>query len=140
MAETGVTIGLKTKIEIRRSNDVEWFALKGVEDVNFPNAQTGEIEVTHMDSPNGDKEFIPGLNDNGEVAVTTHWVPGSEQDVLILAIRAARELVQLRFTPPGTNATPETYAAFPKGYERVAPVGDKMTSTITFRINGSIED
>lgn len=137
MSATGVKIGYGTKVRVGRGNPVAWTPLIGLEDVSFPNAQSDEIETTHMESPNRTKEFIQGLNDNGESALTLHWIPGSPVDVLASAIKASGEVVQLEYTATNGGVA-EVYAAFLKGLERLAPVNDKMTATLTFRILGQI--
>lgn len=137
MADTGVKIGHGTVVRIGRGATPTWTPLVGLEDVTFPNSQVDEHEVTHMQS-GGTKEYIPGLQDNGEVSFTTHWVPGSDQDTLIQELKTLREIVQVEFTA-ANGGTPEAYAGFVKGYERVAPNNGPMKSTITFRISGRVE-
>jgi hypothetical protein len=90
-----------------------------------------------MQSPNGRKQFIPGMTDSGEVSVPLNYVPGNATDVLLQSLRASREEVLIEFTI-GEDGTPETYSGFLKGYSRTAPVNDKATATVTFRLNAQI--
>lgn len=149
MASSGVSIGYGTTVRVGRRSGVggatiTWTALTGLEDINFPMNETDEIEVSHMGSPNRTKEYISGLTDNGEVTITTHWVPGSAQDVLMLDLRSTGEAVLLEFTPanpaPGVAVEDvvEVYDGFLKAYSRNAPVQEAMTAEATFRINGLV--
>lgn len=138
MSATGVTIGKGASIEVGRGEPIVFTKLAGIGDVGFPEQAVDEIDVTHQDSDDGAKEFIAGLTDNGEVSVNLHWVPESPTDILLQAIRASRETVQLKFSAPGM-AAPEIYAGFCKGYARTAPVGEAMMATVMFRISGRVE-
>jgi len=138
MSSTGVTLGYGTGIRIGRGDPVVWTELDGVGDVDFPNGEADEVEVTHMKSPARTKEYIQGLIDNGLVAVPVHWVPGSDTDVLLTAIRDSGEAVQIEFTAPGAGASAEPFAGFCKTYKRTAPINDKMMAEAAFRINGLV--
>lgn len=137
MSETGVTIGHGTTVRIGRDDPVVFTKLIGIGDVQFPENVADEIETTHQESPGGQKEFIAGLTDNGEVTVEMHWVPGNSSDVLLKAIRASRETVQIEFLAPGMTE-PEIYAGFCKGWNRTSPVNSQMMGEATFRISGQI--
>lgn len=136
MSGTGVKIGHGTIVRIGRGETPTWTKLVGVGDISFPEAVSDEIETTHMESPNGEKEYIGGLTDNGEMTIPLHWVPTSESDVCLSEIRASREIVILEVTTP--DAAPEQYACFCKAYKRTAPVNDKRQAEATFRISGRV--
>ncbi|MGR3749590.1 phage tail tube protein [Paracoccus sp. (in: a-proteobacteria)] len=135
-------IGYGTTVEVGVGETPVWTALAGVKDVSLPDSQVDEVEVTSMDSPNRTREYIAGLNDNGEVSMDMNYVPLSPTDVLLRDIKASGETVQIRFSVPNeaNTAAPyvETYAGFCKGYGRTAPVGDAMMATATFRISAEI--
>lgn len=135
---TGVDIGHGTVVRFGVGATPVWTQLLGLEDVTFPNSQTDEIEVTHMQSPNRTKEFMAGLNDNGEVSFSVHWIPGGPQDTVVMGIKASGEIIQVEFTA-ANGGEPEIYAGFVKGYERMAPVNGAMKATILVRVSGRIE-
>lgn len=132
-------IGHGSTVEIGRTvaNTTTFTVLAGVQDITLPDAQSDEVEVTNMGSANRTKEYIVGLNDNGEIALEMNWEPESATDDLLHAIKDSGEAVQIRFNIVGMTA-PETYAGFCKGYTRNAPVGDKLTATATLRISAKI--
>lgn len=138
MAATEALIGYGTKIFVTKAGTgATRTQLLEIKDVEFPNAQADEIEVTHMESPGFAKEYIGGLIDNGEVAFAMNWVPGSATDILLAGIAATRETVTLEFVLPG-KTTGEKYKAFCKGYSRSSPVSEALTAEATFRISGLI--
>jgi hypothetical protein len=130
-------IGYGSTVRIGVGATPTWTALDLVGDLELPDEQVDEIEVSHMQSPNGRKQFIPGMTDSGEVSVPLNYVPGNATDVLLQSLRASREEVLIEFTI-GEDGTPETYSGFLKGYSRTAPVNDKATATVTFRLNAQI--
>lgn len=114
-----------------------------VEVISFglPDDEVDEVEVTHLKSPNRYREFIAGMSDRGEVEVTLNYVPGSATDILIRAARAAGDTRTIRFVIPDKDGTPGWQidtSAYVSGYARgPITVGDKVESTVTFRITGA---
>src|SRR6185503_20859648 len=99
-----------------------------------------QIDVTHMQSPNRNREFISGLNDPGECSFDMNFIPGATSDDRIF------ELMNL---PTGSSRARNCRVSFPNGttwsfsgeltgYEPTVPVDDKMTATDTFKVSGAI--
>lgn len=145
MPDNTFILGHGSKIDVGRiaSNSAVTFTeLYGVGDITLPNSTRDEVETTHQGS-NMQREFIAGLIDNGEVSFEMNWVPNSTSDKLLTTLKGTGENVQLRFrigptATANTFALTETYVAFVKGYERTAPVSDKASATVTFRVSGLI--
>jgi hypothetical protein len=136
--KTQATIGYGTVIRIGVGPGPTWTTLQHVMDVEWPMAEADEHEATAMDSPDRTKEYIGGLNDNGEVTIPMNWVPGSPTDTVLTAIQQSGELVQIEFTANKAGATPETYSGFCKRYSRTSPVNGIQTAEAGFRINGQV--
>lgn len=130
-------IGYGTTISVRRATPATAHELDLLQDVELPDEQADEVDVTHMKSPGRRKQFIAGLIDSGELGVPMNYIPGSPTDVMLKEIKASGENVLLDITLPGTTE-PETFSGFLRGYARTAPVSDKMTATATFRLSGYI--
>ncbi len=114
--------------------------LAEVTSVTLPNEQVAEVEVTHYESPGRTREFIPGLNDAGEITVEINWVPGSDTDDLIVAAKADGKVRTMRIvTPADDTSQMYTFPGFVRGFERTAPMDDKMTATLTIRIAGAVD-
>jgi hypothetical protein len=127
-------IGYGSKVRIGLGATPTWTELEFVGDLEMPDEQVDEIEVTHMQSPGRRKQFIAGLIDGGEVSVPMNYIEGSASDTVLQSIKASGENVQIEITLTAAG-TPEVFAGFLKGYSRTAPVNDKMMATATFRLS-----
>ena len=108
-----------------------------VGDIEAPDEQVDEVQVTHMKSPGRRRQFIAGLIDSGEVTVPMNYIPGSPTHLMLSEIKASGEEVLIEFTL-GKTGEPETFSGFLKGYARTAPIDDKMTASATFRLSSFI--
>lgn len=119
--------------------------LSEVRSVGFPQDETDEHEVTHLNSPDRYKEFIQGLIDAGEFPATLNYVPGGATDLLLTAAKATGSTRKARIVVPdetGTGAADWnfTFSVFVKKYapdnmEPNAPI----TATANFRVTGSVD-
>lgn len=101
-----------------------------------PGASTADrIDATHMKSPNRRREYVAGLIDNGEASFEINWIPGSSTDELIRGLFESGASVDHRITFP--NNVTVTYKAVITGYEKTAPIDDRMTATITVAVSGA---
>ncbi|MCJ8139514.1 phage tail tube protein [Falsirhodobacter halotolerans] len=135
-------IGYGSTVRIGRGANPEWTDLDLIGDIEMPDEQVDEIDVTHMQSPGRRKQFIPGLIDGGEVAVPMNYIPGSASDQMLKELKASGEVVLIEITLPAVApaaAIPEVFAGYLSGYARTAPVNDKMTATATFRLSEAVE-
>lgn len=137
LAPVAGKIGYGSKVRIGVGATPVWTELANVGDLEMPDEQVDEIEVTHMQSPGRRKQFIAGLVDGGEIGIPMNYIPGSPTDVLLLGLKSSGANVQIEITLTATG-TPEVYAGFLKGYARTAPVNDKMMATATFRLSEAI--
>ena len=135
MAETEAMIGYGSKFAIQASGDLDYVELAEVYDITPPSDSVDVIDATHMQSPNATREFIIGLNDPGECSFEMNFIPGSDADMKVQEVRAARERVSCRITFP--NDQTWTFSGILTGYEPAAPTDDKMTATVTFKVTGS---
>lgn len=135
MPETQASIGYGSKFEISADGGTTYTEVAEVFDITPPSDSVDVIDATHMQSPNGNREFILGLNDPGECSFEMNFVPGSDADLLIQATKNARERVTCRMTFP--NGVTWTFSGLLTGYEPAVPTDDKMTATVTFKVTGS---
>lgn len=107
--------------------------------IGLPNEQIAEVEVTSYDSPGRTREFIPGLNDAGEITIEMNWVPGSATDDLIVAAKGDGKVRTFRVVTPEDDTQQQyTFPGFIRGYERTSPIDDRLTATITVRVAGAV--
>lgn len=106
--------------------------------ITLPNPTTADVEATHFKSAGRRREYIAGLIEDGEGTFSMNYDPGSATDVICRAaqddgIGRSYKIV----VPDGTGATWEiTGECIVKGYERMIPIDDRMTATITVRFTG----
>jgi hypothetical protein len=136
MAVATAIIGYGTLFSFGNGATPEVFtALAEVVDVTPPSDTVDIIETTHMTSPNRTKEFIAGLNDPGECSFDIHFIPGAGDDAVIQTRRNLGTKNNYRIT--WSNGVTWTFAGILTGYTPSAPVNDRMTATVTFKVTSS---
>src|SRR5262245_32294807 len=76
MAETRALIGYGTILQFGDGNSPEAFtSVAEVTNITGPNLSRDIPDATHMQSPDGYKEFINGMKDGGEVVAELNFVP-----------------------------------------------------------------
>ena len=137
---TTAKIGYGTRFLMKElANSTALTKLAEVTSVSLPNEQVAEVEATHYESPNRTREFIPGLNDAGEITVEMNFDPGSATDLMLVAAKSDNGVRTMRIvTPPGDDDQMYTFPGFVKGYERGLPLDDRMTATVTIRVAGAV--
>lgn len=127
-------IGYGGIFEISTDAGSTWDEIAEVTNIGAPAFAIDTPDVTHMQSPNGTREFIPGLMDPGECSIESNLLPGSDSEALILGIRRLKVLCRITW-PAGETMT---FAGILTGYAPAAPIDDKMTATTTFKVSGSV--
>lgn len=143
MSETGVQLGYGARVRIKQGDGqmTDAVVLKGVGDFDLPAGESAQVDVTSHSSPNRTIERIPGLIDNGTMALPIDWLPNSPQDILLRTLKASQEMIRVGILPAGVSEEDEeVYAAYVNNYARSAPVQGKATGTLTFVINGLVSD
>lgn len=133
-SEADIAIDIDVAIETAIGSG-EYTALLEVTDIELPDAEAEEHDVTHMKSPNRTREFKPGLVDPGEISIKINWKAGNATDVELNSLKTSREVRGIKITFP--DASVWTFSAFVKGYKREVPLGDTKTATVKLRLTGS---
>lgn len=132
-----------TKLYIGDGGDpVVWTAIPGVQGAPVPAPTRDEIETSDLDS--GDKEFIPGLGDSGEVAYTINIkknVGGSgfhaAQELLEEALESG-DLTPFKITLPGGLNKSYLFTAFVKTFQVTTQTNAQITANLTLRVSGKV--
>lgn len=146
MPASEARIGWGGKVYLSTDNTEGNLTLLGeVKTTGFPQDETDEIEVTHLNSPDRYKEFIQGLIDAGEFNLTLNYVPGSATDILLTAAKGTGTVRKARIVVPDDSGTGAadwnfTFPAFVKKYapDEMQP-NEAITATVTIRIAGVVE-
>lgn len=132
---TAAMIGLGITLEMQDLiTPNTWFFIDEIFNLNPPSQVDDVVEATHYSSPNRRREYIPGLVESGELSFDMNYVPGSDSDVLINAAQGVEK--RLRITFP--NGVTQVFNGVRQGYEKNAPIDDRMTATVTFRVTGDV--
>jgi hypothetical protein len=100
--------------------------------VTPPGVSVDSVDATHQQSPNGHREFIPGLADAGEVSSELHYLPtGNTEEQIYSFLRTTQECRNV--FPSGAYVD---YDAFLTSLEPDTPIDDKMVLSQTWKITG----
>lgn len=140
-ATSAAMIGYGSHFHIFQTEDSpeDWIDLGEVTNITPPSATTDMIDVTHMQSPGGRREFVPGLIDPGECSFEMNYIPGSVGDTYLLGLLdVAPSLRKRRCKIIYPNDVADVFEALIQGYEPSVPTDDKMTATVTFKVTGTV--
>lgn len=129
-------IGYGSTVRIGRGATPSWTELALIGDLEMPDEQVDEVEVTHQKSPGRRRQFIAGLIDSGELSIPMNYIPGSPTDTLCKELKASGEevIIGIKLTDD-PDIEEDQFTGFLKGYARTAPIDDKMTAEATFRLS-----
>lgn len=135
MAEIGY--GMQLWVAADTTATTATVKLAEITNITPPALEASEVEVTHTDSPNAIRQFIPGLSDPGSLEVEMNWTPESATDQLIRDMMFGRETryMEIRFTqldPAVTFAGRGFFMTYTPG----APLDDRMTAAAAVRAAG----
>jgi predicted secreted protein len=134
MATQG-TIGHGSKFSMGDGGSPEVFVdVAEVFAITPPNFTRDAVDVTHMQSPEKWREWVPGLRDAGEVEIQVNFIPGNAtQDQLW---EAFNDDVPSNFRITFPNNEVWNFAAMCTGFAAEDPLDAKMTATVTFKVSG----
>ena len=135
---TEADIGYGTLFQTSDDNSpAVWTTMGEVTNITPPAMARDSVDASHEQSPNGWREFIPGMKDGGEVSLELNYVPGN---AATLALVAELNLSGQSATKPRrilfTDGSFWEFNAFLTGFEPEAPLDDKMTAAVTFKVTG----
>ena len=126
-------IGFGTIIAKKTAPDT-YVTLAEVVEFNPPETTRDSVDFTHMASPEGWREYKPGLKDAGEVTLVYNLIPGEADDDVIADHLATKLVDEWRVTYP--NGATLVVKMFATSHQHATPMEDKMTGSATFKISG----
>lgn len=134
MPETQALIGHGITFEMADPATPSVFTyLAEVYNIDVGDEATDQVDATHMQSPNRDREFISTLNDNGSISMDLNHVPGSATDLALIAAKGKKR--NCRLTYP--NGRQLLFSGNRESYSHTASVEGKMEATVAFKVTGS---
>jgi len=103
--------------------------------VNGPERTLDIIDASHMESPNGRKEYIPAMLDVSEITCDMNFLPGDTSQANLQSDQDNRTLRNFRFILPGAGKRFEG-AAYVMKIGAAMPYDGKMVSPVTLRPSG----
>lgn len=107
-----------------------------VKNIPGPSETSDEIDVTHLTSLGGRREFIQGFKDTEDLVVDCNYVPSNTMQAQIRDDYSTG-LVRIYQTTYPDSST-ETFTAYVKGITSNANVGDAIPFTFTLRVTGAV--
>ena len=110
-------------------------AIGNVTSVSGPEIERETYDVTAHDSADGWREFIGGLKDGGEVSLEINYDP-DKHDVLIADFGDTTARDYKMVWPAAAGGGNWAIKAFLTGFSQEAPVDDKLSAELTFKVTG----
>lgn len=117
------------------SNEV-FTKLSEVTSIAGPNLTKAQIEVTSLDSLDGFREFITGFKDPGEITLEMNYTRDGYATLKEDFDSEDEWNYQIVF--PDDGNTTLSFAAFVTGITVNTPFDDKVSMTVTFKIDGPV--
>ena len=114
-----------------------------INNIEGPELEAEEIEVTNHDSPDGYKEFIPGLKDGGSISIEGNFVATDDTHQQLIADFESGEVNNYRILLPDSTVEASksrwTFAAMVKSLSTKYPTSGSVTFSAALRISGKPE-
>ena len=112
MAASKAKLGYGSKFYIGdAASPIGYTVLSAIATINFADYTVGEIDVTHLLSPNTSEESIPGMLKPGTIELTGNYTgDASQQNIDVLAV--ALTVFPWKITAPASGATVLTITGF----------------------------
>lgn len=110
-----------------------------VSSISGPTPDSEEIDVTHLRSVGGFREYLQSFKDGGELSVTANYLPGNATQDGATGVRSLFLSGAIRGwkinLPDGLSNT--QFDAYVKSVGMTASVGAKLEFTFTLRVTGA---
>jgi hypothetical protein len=125
-------IGYTSEFAIEGATPGTYVKVAQVVAITPPGMTRDSVEITHLESANGYKEYIAGLKDGGEASITFNFV-ASATDTMVTAFEADTGKYQIKFP----NGVRMQFSGFFTAYNppELAP-GNVMQATATMKVTG----
>lgn len=134
MAATAAATDIGMTTTFGKVVGTEYTAFAEVTEISLPELARDSIDLTHLSSPDGYREFKPGLADAGEAGIVYNLIPGLADDAVIRAHLATRAVETWRVVFP--NGAKLEFRGFATAHGGAVPMDDKMTGSATFKVSG----
>jgi hypothetical protein len=129
VASTGIS-GFGTAVGYQDSTGgtVTWFA--NLQNVGGPDAKDKDVDLTHMFSPEGWEEQVPGLINGGNVSITIQYE--KTQEAAVLALLRVKKTFWILY-PDGAGLS---FPGYINGFGQKSEKDSAITQDITIKVAG----
>lgn len=125
-------IGYGADIGIGAGSPVVYTSLGEVFEITPPEKTRGTVDVTHYQSPDSFREFLPTLKEGGDWGFGLHYIP-AVSDALETAFDAGG-VVPFEVTAP--NGIRIHFEGIITSLGSAMPLDDKLTRSVTIKVSG----
>lgn len=145
MAATTGKIGLGATLEMGDGGGSEVFAaVANVVSITGPGEKMDTVDVTHLGSTGGYREFLPHLKDGGEVTFECHFDPthATQNDSTGLRSKYSnRTKTNFRLNWYGAGIPfRDSFAAYVTALGKATPVDNVVKMDVTLKISGPVTE
>ena len=133
LSSQGMTIGIGDAASPEVFTDIT--EVKGIDG---PGGQANEIDVTDLSSTA--KEFVLGLQDEGDITLDINYLPADTQHALLRARRASGAIGNFQIAFTDSPVTTWTFAALVKGFSISNAVDGITGASVVLRVSGTITE
>lgn len=105
-----------------------------VKSISGPNMQTQIIDVTHMESDNNTREFLPTLIDPGEISFTVNFLPGNTSHSNLKLDQKNRTKRNFKLVFTNSAATTYSFAGYVTSIGITAEIESVLEASITIKL------
>ena len=131
MPATKADIGYSSTFGIESATPDTYDVVAEVVSITPPSMQRGTEDSTHLNSPDGYKEFIPGLMEGGDASIGLNFEPAVTV-TLVAAFDAGSGKYKITF-PDGATLI---FSGIVTGFEIGELTSGKMSATLTVKSTG----
>ncbi len=116
-------------------------AVGEITSITAPNISVDSIDVSNMDTVGKEREFIPGMIDNGEITAELRYDGSSGGDAEMLMAQVTATAAQAIVVQYGDHTTPSSASKFESsgfitGLSIEDPFDSDVKSTVTIKLTG----
>ena len=142
MAESRARLGYGTILKRRTATSpLTYQELAEIHQITGPTLKRDVPDVTHMQSPNGFKEFLPGLKEGGDVTIEGNYIPEDASQNVSTGLMSTffvdtRQHWILEIPDTGSPPIQFEFDAVLTGFEVAMPIDNKITFHAVLKISG----
>lgn len=134
MPASQAELGYRTVLEIALDDTPDTYVnIAELKSLTLPSFADSEVDVTHMQSPNGIREFIPGLTDAGQASGEMNYVPGSPTDLFLRSLTRKKLIARVTFP----NGRILIFRAQRQEYAPELTTDGAPTASVAFKVSGA---